>query len=88
MSGERAHYELEAGNLRTAGDLLQSMELSPNGSRLLPEQVWDAADIPERELFFGKPRAGRVRWCGSIRNTSSWSARCTTVRSSISTGKL
>jgi glucoamylase len=58
MSGERAHYELEAGNLRTAGDLLQSMELSPNGSRLLPEQVWDAADIPERELFFGKPSGG------------------------------
>jgi glucoamylase len=31
------------------------MELSTSGSRLLPEQVWDSADIPERELFLGKP---------------------------------
>src|SRR5260370_35196900 len=31
------------------------MEFSTNGSRLLPEQVWDTADIPERELFLGKP---------------------------------
>jgi glucoamylase len=30
------------------------MSLSSNTSRLLPEQVWDAADIPDRELFFGK----------------------------------
>jgi glucoamylase len=25
------------------------------GSRLIPEQVWDAPDIPARELFLGKP---------------------------------
>ena len=55
LAGERAHYELEAGNLNGAQELLRSVELSTNGSRLLPEQVWDAADIPERELYFGKP---------------------------------
>jgi glucoamylase len=32
------------------------MEHSTTGqSRLLPEQVWDAADIPSLELFRGKP---------------------------------
>ena len=31
------------------------MEFSTNGSRLLPEQVWDSTDIPQRELFLGKP---------------------------------
>jgi glucoamylase len=32
------------------------MENCPVGhGRLLPEQVWDADDIPERELFRGKP---------------------------------
>ncbi len=35
--------------------LLRVMELSTAGSRLIPEQVWDAPDIPERELFRGKP---------------------------------
>jgi glucoamylase len=55
LAGERAHYELAAGNLKAAQDLIRSVELSTNGSRLLPEQVWDNADIPERELFLGKP---------------------------------
>jgi glucoamylase len=55
LSGERAHYELDAGNKTAAEDLLRTMSLSSNTSRLLPEQVWDAADIPDRELFFGKP---------------------------------
>jgi glucoamylase len=56
LAGERAHYELAAGNLKGAQDLLRSVEHSTTtGSRLLPEQVWDSADISDRELFFGKP---------------------------------
>ena len=55
LAGERAHYELAAGNLAGAQELLQSVEHSTNGSRLLPEQVWDSPDIVERELFLGKP---------------------------------
>ena len=31
------------------------MELATEGSRLIPEQVWDTADIPALELFRGKP---------------------------------
>ncbi len=55
LAGERAHYELAAGNISAAQDLLRAVEFSTNGSRLLPEQVWDSTDIPERELFLGKP---------------------------------
>ena len=55
LAGERAHYELAAGNLPAAEELLRSLELSNNGSLLLPEQLWDGPDIPERELFFGRP---------------------------------
>jgi glucoamylase len=55
LAGERAHYELAAGNVATAEALLATMESSTNGSRLLPEQVWDSADLPGRELFLGKP---------------------------------
>jgi glucoamylase len=54
LSGERAHYELDAGDRSAAEELLQTLSLSSNGSRLLPEQVWDQADIPDRELFFGR----------------------------------
>jgi glucoamylase len=55
LSGERAHYELAAGRRQTAEELLRMMERSTEDSRLIPEQVWDAADLPDRELFTGKP---------------------------------
>ena len=55
LAGERAHYELAAGNRATAEELLATMEHSADTSRLIPEQVWDGKDIPERELFAGKP---------------------------------
>ena len=56
LAGERAHYEIAAGHADAAEALLAMMEASPAGaSRLIPEQVWDSPDIPELELFLGKP---------------------------------
>jgi glucoamylase len=56
LAGERGHYSLAAGHRDEAEALLTVMENSTAGqSRLLPEQVWDAADIPALELFRGKP---------------------------------
>jgi glucoamylase len=55
LTGERAHYELAAGNRAEAERLLQVMESFSNDGGLLPEQIWDREDIPEKELFFGKP---------------------------------
>jgi glucoamylase len=54
LAGERAHYELAAGRVDSAETLLGMMESSTGTSRLIPEQVWDTKDIPERELFAGK----------------------------------
>ena len=54
LAGERAHYELAAGRPATAEALLGVIEHSTGDSRLIPEQVWDTRDIPERELFIGK----------------------------------
>jgi glucoamylase len=55
LTGERGHYELAAGRKRAAGRLLKAMEAFARATGLLPEQVWDSADIPPRELFFGRP---------------------------------
>ena len=55
LAGERAHYELTAGNEAEARRLLSVIEAQTSPGGLMPEQVWDAADIPERELFNGKP---------------------------------
>jgi glucoamylase len=54
LAGERAHYELAAGRPASAETLLGVMESSTGLSRLIPEQVWDSKDDPERELFAGK----------------------------------
>jgi glucoamylase len=55
LTGERAHYELAAGRSAEAERLLHTLEACGSDGHLLPEQVWDADDIPERELFRGCP---------------------------------
>ena len=55
LTGERAHYELAAGRPEEAKRLLAAFEASASPGGLLPEQIWDSEDIPERELFLGRP---------------------------------
>ncbi|MBT8193975.1 MAG: glucan 1,4-alpha-glucosidase [Acidimicrobiia bacterium] len=53
LTGERGHYELAAG--RDATPYIETLEKVAHGTGLLPEQVWDSADVPKRHLEFGKP---------------------------------
>jgi glucoamylase len=55
LTGERAHYELARGNRAEANRLLAVMAKQTSPGGLIPEQVWDADDIPQRELFNGHP---------------------------------
>ncbi len=55
LTGERAHYELAAGHRHDAESLLQALTAFANEGGLIPEQVWDQPDIPERELYLGRP---------------------------------
>ena len=55
LTGERAHYELAAGRRDEAQRLLKALEAFANEGGMIPEQVWDANDIPDRGLFFGRP---------------------------------
>ncbi len=55
FAGERGHYELAAGNRDAAKGMLDTMRRQTSEGGLLPEQIWDANDIPELELFNGKP---------------------------------
>jgi|DewCreStandDraft_5_1066085.scaffolds.fasta_scaffold03257_4 glucoamylase len=52
LTGERGHYELAAG--RDPAPYLRAMECFANEGGLLPEQVWDTADIPARGLSLGR----------------------------------
>ncbi len=55
ITGERAHYELAAGRTAEARRLCRTLESFAGDGGLLPEQIWDTTDIPQRELFFGRP---------------------------------
>jgi len=55
LTGERAHFELAAGRVNEARRLLTALESFAGPEGLLPEQTWDAPDLPEQELYFGRP---------------------------------
>ena len=53
LTGERAHYELQLGNVEEALRLLRVMASMAGTGGLFPEQVWDQADVPEHVLYKG-----------------------------------
>ncbi|BDI34056.1 glucan 1,4-alpha-glucosidase [Capsulimonas corticalis] len=55
LAGERAQYALALGNEDEARRLLNVMTRQTSPGGLLPEQIWDGEDIPERELYNGLP---------------------------------
>ena len=55
LAGERAHYEIANQNFEEAERLLHVIEAQASPGGLIPEQVWDAEDIPKRGLHNGRP---------------------------------
>jgi len=53
LTGERAHYELAAG--RDARPFIAALENFASDGGMLPEQVWDQADLPSARMCLGKP---------------------------------
>jgi glucoamylase len=58
LTGERGHYELAAGN--DPEPYLRAMEKFSGGIGLIPEQIWDAPDLPSRHLHFGRKTGAAV----------------------------
>jgi glucoamylase len=52
LTGERARHFFSMG--LPAAEIVRSLEGFAGPGFMLPEQVWDAADIPERGLYFGR----------------------------------
>ena len=55
LAGERGHYEVARGDLEEAERLLHTIEAQASPGGLIPEQVWDDEDIPDRGLRNGRP---------------------------------
>jgi glucoamylase len=63
LTGERGHYELAAG--RDPLPFIQAMERFANETGLLPEQLWDTDDIPDKAMFHGRPCGSAMPLCWS-----------------------
>ncbi|HYB64349.1 MAG TPA: glycoside hydrolase family 15 protein [Steroidobacteraceae bacterium] len=58
LTGERGHYEIAAG--RDPLPLITAMVRMASSGGMMPEQVWDAAPVPARGLFPGRPTGGAM----------------------------
>jgi glucoamylase len=58
LTGERAHYELAAGN--DIASLIETYERFATMGQMLPEQVWDERSSPTGRLQLGKPAGSAV----------------------------
>jgi glucoamylase len=61
LTGERGHYELAAGH--DPLPFIQAMEKFANEGAMLPEQVWDAPDLPAARLLRGGPTGAAMPLC-------------------------
>jgi glucoamylase len=52
LTGERAHYELAAGH--DVKRYIAALEKFSSFGGMLPEQIWDHADLPSEDLYFGR----------------------------------
>ena len=52
LTGERGHYALCRGE--DPLPYLRAMAATATGGGMLPEQIWDAADLPARQLYLAK----------------------------------
>ncbi|MGB6220049.1 glycoside hydrolase family 15 protein [Haloferula sp.] len=63
LTGERGHYELAAGN--DPLPFIETLEKFANAGGMLPEQVWDADDLPHASMHRGGPTGAAMPLCWS-----------------------
>jgi glucoamylase len=63
LTGERGHYELAAG--RDPMPFIKSMEDFANQGGMIPEQLWDADDMPDGSMKRGLPTGAAMPLCWS-----------------------
>ena len=63
LTGERGHYELAAG--RDPMPFIGALERFANEGGMIPEQVWDADDLPDGSMKRGMPTGAAMPLCWS-----------------------
>jgi glucoamylase len=63
LTGERGHYELEAG--QDPMPFIKAMEAFGNQGGMISEQLWDADDLPNDRMQKGRPTGAAMPLCWS-----------------------
>ena len=63
LTGERGHYELEAG--QDPMPFIKAMEAFGNQGGMISEQLWDADDLPNDKMKKGRPTGAAMPLCWS-----------------------
>jgi glucoamylase len=63
LTGERGHHELAAG--RDPKPFIAALEKFANKGGMLPEQLWDADDLPDGGMKRGRPTGSAMPLCWS-----------------------
>jgi glucoamylase len=63
LTGERGHYEMAAG--RDPMPYIETIEKFANEGSMLPEQIWDADDLPDEKMQRGSPTGSAMPLCWS-----------------------
>ena len=63
LTGERGHYELAAG--RDPLPFIKSLENFANEGGMITEQLWDAADLPDKRMKRGSATGAAMPLCWS-----------------------
>jgi glucoamylase len=97
LAGERAHYEIALGNRDYALELLRTISRQTSQAGMIPEQVWDADDIPKRFLFNGHPAGSGmplvwahseyIKLLRSLHSDSVWDMPSQTVERYLKSGR-
>jgi glucoamylase len=97
LAGERAHFEIAIGNHTYAMELLRTISRQTSECGMIPEQVWDAPNIPERFLFNGRPAGSGmplvwahseyIKLLRSLHNGAIWDLPTQTVERYLKQGK-
>ena len=61
LTGERGHYELAVG--RDPMPFIEALEKFANSGGMLPEQLWDAEDLPDGHMKRGRPTGSAMPLC-------------------------
>jgi glucoamylase len=66
LTGERGEYEIALGDKKAARTRLEAMQKFANTGLMIPEQIWDRAEVQGSRFVFGEGTGAATPLCWSM----------------------